>query len=256
MAEVPYEIICGDVLEELKKIPSESIDVIFTSPPYNLKNSSGNGMRGPNKGKWGNNALSLGGYEKHTDSMPRGEYVAWLREIIAECFRILKPTGALFFNHKNRVQHGLIQNHDAILEGFNVRQVIIWQRDGGINFNKGYFLPTYEVIYLMPKTAKGKDSFKLKKGANAHGDVWKISQERNNPHPAPFPVELAERVISSCEGSIVLDPFAGSGTTLVAATNLGWKSIGIDSSPSYCAFSLERLQNLDKPPQGVDELRE
>jgi len=75
---------------------------------------------------------------------------------------------------------------------------------GLINFNPGYFLPTYEVIYLI-----AKPEFKLAKKANAYGDVWEFSQENKNKHPAPFPVDLIERVISSTDAKIIIDPFNG-----------------------------------------------
>lgn len=61
--------------------------------------------------------------------------------------RLLKDDGAIFYNHKWRVQNGLIQDRREIVADFPVRQIIIWRRKGGINFNAGYFLPTYEVIY-------------------------------------------------------------------------------------------------------------
>ena len=134
-----------------------------------------------------------------------------------------------------------MQNHEEILKGFNVRQMIIWQRAGGINFNQGYFLPTYEVIYVMPKIAKGKNSFKLKKGGNKIGDVWKINQERNNPHPAPFPKKLVDNILQSCVGNLVLDPFAGSGTVAISAIDNGWNYICIDNSQEYCSQINERI---------------
>ena len=119
-----------------------------------------------------------------------------------------------------------------------VRQIIIWHRNGGINFNKGYFLPTYEVVYLITKK-----NFKLAPKANALGDVWDIGQDLNNPHPAPFPVDLIERIISSTTAKIVLDPFMGSGTTAVVAKKLERQYIGIDSSPEYCQMAEDRIKN-------------
>lgn len=242
-----HDIYNTDVLVGLGALGDETIDVIFTSPPYNLKNSTGGGMKNGKGGKWEGNALELGAYDEYDDNIPQDQYISWMRKVITECFRVLKPTGALFFNHKFRVQGGLIQDHTEMLEGFNVRQVIIWQRSGGINFNKGYFLPTYEVIYLMPKTARGKDSFQLVPKANAHGDVWTIHQERNNPHPAPWPLELPRRVLSSSLPAgrpVALDPFAGSGGLAVAAEELGWDSISIEQSSQYCDMIKGRLGEL------------
>jgi len=230
------KIICGDCVEVMKKMPEKSIDLAVTSPPYNLKNSSGNGMKDGRGGKWANAALQKG-YSHHDDCMPHEKYVAWQRECLEQMMRLLKDDGAIFYNHKWRVQDGLLQDRQDIVSGFPVRQIIIWHRNGGINFNKGYFLPTYEVIYLI-----AKKNFKLAPKSNALGDVWDIGQDLNNPHPAPFPVDLIERIISSTTAKIVLDPFMGSGTTAVAAKKLGRKYIGIDSSPEYCQMAENRIK--------------
>ena len=149
---------------------------------------------------------------------------------------VLKNDGAIFYNHKTRVQAVLLQDRYDILEGFPVRQCIIWKRKGGFNFNPGYFLPTYEVIYLI-----AKPGFKLAEGANAQGDVWDIPQERDNPHPAPFPVELAQRCIASTNAEIILDPFMGSGSTAIACEALERDWIGIDISKDYCKLAKERI---------------
>jgi len=208
------KIICGDTLKVMQNLPNDSIDLIVTSPPYNLKNSTGNGMKDGRGGKWANAAL-INGYSHHNDCMPHKEYVQWQRECLKEMVRIIPEDGAIFYNHKWRVQGGLLQDRHDIIEGFPVRQIIIWQRNGGINFNPGYFLPTYEVIYLITKP-----KFKLAKKANSNGDIWKFGQEVKNPHPAPFPIALIERCISSTNAEIILDPFMGSGTTALAAKKL------------------------------------
>lgn len=229
--------ICGDVIEVLRKMPDESVDLVVTSPPYNLKNSTGNGMKDGRGGKWSKAAL-MNGYEDHGDNMPHDEYAAWQRECLREMLRVTKEDGAVFYNHKWRVQAGLLQDRQDIVSEFPVRQIIIWRRKGGINFNAGYFLPTYEVIYLL-----AKPKFKLAPKANAYGDVWEFGQEFKNPHPAPFPVELIERIIGSTNAQIVLDPFMGSGTTAIAAMNLGRDWIGIELSKKYCDMADERVKN-------------
>lgn len=229
---------CGDCINVMSTLPEKSVRAIVTSPPYNLKNSTGNGMKDGRGGKWSNAAL-LNGYDTHEDAMPHDEYVRWQRNCLAAMMRILQEDGAIFYNHKWRVQNGLLQNRHDIVNGFPVRQVIIWQRNGGINFNRGYFLPTYEVIYLI-----AKPKFRLAPGANAMGDVWSIPQEKNNPHPAPFPLELAKRCIESVGEGPVLDPFLGSGTTAIAAQLLDIKWIGIDKSPTYCDLARQRLKQV------------
>lgn len=229
---------CGDCVDVMNKMDAESIRVIVTSPPYNLKNSTGNGMKDGRGGKWSNAAL-MKGYDNHDDTMPHDKYVAWQRKCLTAMMRVLRDDGAIFYNHKWRVQDGLLQDRQDIVSGFPVRQIIIWQRNGGINFNAGYFLPTYEVIYLI-----AKPKFKLAAKANALGDVWTIPQEKKNPHPAPFPLELAQRCIESVGHGPVLDPFLGSGTTAVAAEHLNLKWIGIDNSPAYCELAKQRLEKV------------
>lgn len=141
-------IIAGDSLQLMGNLPDESIDLIVTSPPYNLKNSTGNGMKDPRGGKWKGAAL-VNGYSHHDDNMPHEEYVSWQRACLSEMFRVLKSDGAIFYNHKWRVQNGLLQDRSDIVKDFPVRQIIIWKRKGGFNFNPGYFVPTYEVVYLI-----------------------------------------------------------------------------------------------------------
>ncbi len=226
----------GDAVEMMRQLPDESVDLVVTSPPYNLKNSTGNGMKDGRGGKWKNAAL-VNGYADHSDDMPHEQYVAWQRECLVEMMRVLKDTGAIFYNHKWRVQAGLLQDRQDIVAGFPVRQIIIWKRKGGINFNPGYFLPTYEVVYLIAK----KD-FKLAPKANAIGDVWEFTQEMNNQHPAPFPIDFALRCIQSTSAEIVLDPFMGSGTVAIAAKRLGRHFIGIEISDKYIAYAKERLE--------------
>ena len=230
------QIICGDAVEEMKKIPSNSIDIIVTSPPYNLKNSTGNGMKDGRGGKWANAALQ-NGYSNYNDNMPHEKYVKWQRDCLSEMLRIIPDDGAIFYNHKWRVQGGLLQDRADIVLGFPVRQIIIWKRSGGINFNAGYFLPTYEVIYLI-----AKPKFKLAPKANAYGDVWEFAQEMKNGHPAPFPVKLIDRIISSTNAKIVLDPFMGSGTTAISAINNNIDYVGIDISPEYCEMAKKRIR--------------
>lgn len=230
-------IINGDCLSVMKGLPDESVDLIITSPPYNLKNSTGNGMsHNTRTGKWAGAALR-NGYEVHNDNMPHEQYVKWQNDCLLEMYRLLKDDGAIFYNHKRRVQNGLLQDRDDILKGLPVRQIIIWRRKGGINFNPGYFLPTHEVIYLIPKP-----NFKLAPKANAHGDVWDFGQELNNPHPAPFPIALIDRIISSTNAKIVLDPFMGSGTTAISALSNGRNFIGIEISKQYCEMATLRIR--------------
>lgn len=232
------KIVQGDCLEVMKTLPNESFDLIVTSPPYNLKNSTGNGMKDGRGGKWENAAL-VNGYQNYDDCMPHDEYVEWQRNCLTEMMRLIPDDGAIFYNHKWRVQGGLLQNRQDIIKDFPVRQIIIWRRKGGINFNAGYFLPTYEVIYLITKP-----EFKLAPKANAYGDVWEFNQETRNPHPAPFPVTLIDRIISSTTAKNVLDPFMGSGTTAIAALINHIDYFGIELSKEYVNMANKRINTF------------
>jgi len=234
------DILCGDALEKLKKIPSESIELIVTSPPYNIRNTTGGGFkRKGGASKWKNAAL-IDGYSDHSDDLPHEEYVEWQRACLSEMWRIIPDNGAIFYNHKWRVQNGLMQDRRDIIEGFPLRQIIIWQRAGGINFNDGYFLPTYEVIYMICKP-----DFMLAPKGNLHGDVWKITQDNDNEHPAPFPIEIPDRIIGATTAKTVLDPFMGSGTTAVAAIKNGRNFVGIEISPIYIAMAAKRIHEIE-----------
>ena len=124
--------ICGDAIQEMQKIPDRSIDLIIISPPYNLKNSAGNGLKNGNSGKWANATL-INGYSNYNDDMPNEDYIKWQRNCLNEMMRLLKDDGAIFYNHKWRVQKGLLQDRREIIEGFPLRQIIIWKRKVSTN---------------------------------------------------------------------------------------------------------------------------
>ena len=234
------KIIHGDSLEVMRALPSKSVDAIITSPPYNLLNSTGNGLKkNTHCGKWVNAAIK-DGYKEYNDNMPYDEYVAWQRECVAEMVRLIKDDGAVFYNNKNRVQGGLLQDRGEIVRGFPLRQIITWKRSGAVNFNAGYYLPTTEQIYMIC----GKE-FKLVKGKNKLTDVWEIKQEMKNPHPAPFPVELIDNIVSSLQGQVILDPFAGSSTTAISCLRHGKTFIMIEKALSYCEMSKKRINGED-----------
>jgi len=232
------KIIVGDCVDVMKEIPDGSIDLVVTSPPFNLgiNKTFGSKITKNWKGKWNNSKLQSHGYDIHNDYLPEDEYILWQKRVLAECFRVIKDTGAIFYNQKWRVQKGSWVMRPEIVEGLPVRQIIIWKKAGGINFNEGYYLPTYEPVYMI-----AKPNFKLAPKVNRMGDVWDITQERKSWHPAAFPLELATRCAQSTTGNLILDPFMGSGTTGVAAKQLGKKYIGIDISKDYCAKAEARI---------------
>src|SRR5690606_37009635 len=119
----------------------------------------------------------------------------WQRHCLGAMMRVLKRNGAIFYNHKWRVQGGKYQRlADEITRGFPVRQIIIWSRVARHNFGGSFFPPAFEVVYLICKP-----EFQLSKYALKYSDVWEILPDKNNPHPAPFPLAFAERCILSAE---------------------------------------------------------
>ena len=150
--------------------------------------------------------------------------------------KMIPENGAIFYNHKWRIREGILDDRSDILSGFPVRQILIWQRAGGLNFTESHFLPTYEVIYLIAKSG-----FRLRKKSSNLGDIWKINQSHQNDHPAPFPVALPQRCIDATDARVVLDPFMGSGTTAIASIRAGRGWIGIEKSAKYCQMAKERI---------------
>ena len=235
----------GDCCEIMSRMPSESVDLIVTSPPYNLLTTTGGGIEWrKSKQPKNNRGVPVGrhpmteGYEGYGDNMPNDEYAAWQRQCLDAMMRLLTPDGAIFYVHKWRVQDGLIQDRQDIVEKFPVRQIIIWHQGVGINKNPGYFLPAYEVVYLI-----AKPDFKLAHRANELGNVWYIPRTRKETeHPCPFPLQLAQACVNSTDAKVVLDPFIGSGTTAVAAAQANRDWIGIELSETYVDMARNRIE--------------
>ena len=221
----------GDCLELMKELPSESIDLIITSPPYNLGKTH----------HTGNNRFE--GYKTYEDNMPEEEYQKWQIEVLQECFRILKHDGSLFYNHKNRIRGGVqISPYEWIfLTDFTIKQEIVWF-NGSQNFDKCRFYPMTERIYWLTKSSKTKMVNTIN-----HHDVFGVKewkpQGTKNEFKRAFPVELPQDIISCFpNANIVLDPFMGSGSTGVACVNTGRKFIGMELDPGYFEIAKNRIE--------------
>lgn len=233
---------CRDILADLGQV-----DLVVTSPPYNLGgepwphlgNWKGCTASGGHS-KWRNSSQASGGcrYASHRDDMPWSEYVNWQRCIISELWRLISPTGAIFYNHKPRVIGArLWYPTELIPPGVIHRQTVIWCRPGGVNFNPTAFVSTHEVIFIL-----APEGFRLKsKGVAGLGDVWAITPEPSD-HPAPFPVGLPLRALEATPPGTVLDAFMGSGTVGVAAARYGRDFIGIESDPGYFDMACKRIE--------------
>lgn len=233
----------GDCLERMKEIPDGSVDMVFTSPPYNLGISSGGGIKGAGTtGLWQKGTkVGLGrGYSSYDDAMPFEDYVEWQKTVISALWEKLTPDGAIYYNHKPRIQKGKLQTPlDLVpvhLRKF-VRQIVIWKRAGGINFSSSFYLPVHEWVVII-----AKPSFRLRdtKACSAK-DVWEVLPERGNEHPAPFPVELPTIALKTTKALTILDPFMGSGTTGVACRNSNRRFIGIELDPQYFGTAVNRI---------------
>jgi modification methylase len=243
----------GDCREVLPTLPA--VDLIFTSPPYNLGTTSGGGLPAYAKamghyptnsrmgkrgggGKWTGGALAYG-YEGYGDAMPHEEYVAWQQDITRLCWARLSDRGAMFYNHKPRVLAGILVSPFAyVAPELPIRQVVIWARAGGVNFNPAFYGSTHEWIVIV-----AKPDWRLRdQSASGVGDVWRFPQHAGDiDHPAPFPVQLPARAIETAAPGLVLDPFMGSGTTLIAARAAGRRAIGIEIEERYCEIAAKRL---------------
>ena len=233
----------GNCLAVMRALEAESVRVIVTSPPYNAR-WAGHG-KPPRLWRTTSRARQTPprSYPGCPDALPPEQYIAWQRECLGAMLRLLRPDGALFYNHKWRVREGLMDTTPQdIVAGFPVRQIIIWDRRNSPNVNLGYFMPTYEVIYMLAKPA-----CRLHPDMVGLGAVWRIVPESPaNRHPAPFPEELPRRCLAAVGSGPVLDPFLGSGTTAVVAERLGYDWIGIEQSEEYVTMARHRLSQVQR----------
>jgi len=244
-------VICGDALDILRKIPDNSIDMGVTSPPYNKRE---------NKKGWLVNKVV---YKGVTDNLPEEEYQRIQIDVLNELYRVIKPGGSFFYNHKIRWEKGIMLHPMDWLRKTEwvIRQEIIWDRMIAANIRGWRFWQVEERIYWLYKPERGNIIGKELKSKHALlTSIWRFPPENNNPHPAPFPISLPVRVIYSImddkKGGIIIDPYCGSGTTLIAAKILGHHYIGIDISREYVELSIRRLKNYKKEIKDVEkELR-
>lgn len=227
-----------DCLLTLGKMEDNSVDLIVTSPPYN-KGYYGQLSGNIEKKNW-NRVIN---YDSYEDCMKPEDYEQWQRNIISECIRVLKPTGSLFYNHKDIISQGLIV-HPKWVYDFKVRELIIWDRFGSPQISDRYFAPITEYVWWIVKDPKSV-YFDKEKSAYKN-NIWRVNFEKN-PHPAPFPLKLINSIVASCspQGGVIYDPFMGSGTTALSTINVGEgrSYIGSEISENYCKMAEERIKN-------------
>jgi site-specific DNA-methyltransferase (adenine-specific) len=253
-SDIGIRLYLGDVIEVLKKLPEESIDLIFADPPYNLSNDGFTCHAGRrvsvNKGKWDKSRGVEEDFQFHYN---------W----IEACKRVLKPNGTLWISG---TYHSIYACGFALQkQGWHLINDICWFKpNASPNLSCRMFTASHETLLWAKKNKKAKHVFNydLMKNGNWNGDfikkpnkqmrsVWAINTPKNGEkkygkHPTQKPETLLERIIlaSSNEGDIVLDPFCGSGTTGVVAIRYKRKFVGIDSERKYLdELAIPRLQD-------------
>lgn len=243
------KLILGDALEELKKIESNSIELIIADPPYNLNKNYGN----------------------NNDNLEFDEYLEFSRTWLKEAKRILKDNGSIYIFMGVKY----ISYIYTILEkelNLNFNSWITWYYTQGIGKRKG-FSPRHDDILMFTKhkqdfifnldniriPQKFYRSINNMRGANP-GNVWEFSHvhycnKNRKEHPTQKPEGIYERIIlaSSNEGDCVLDPFLGTGTTLRVCQQLNRKAIGIEINPEYIKLSEDRLNEAFLGFDSIDE---
>lgn len=220
-------------------MPGLEADIVVTSPPYNMgliPGGNGRGMYAPGANNKGGRFRD--GYGIHSDALPQAEYDAWQRDCLQmmwQCARL-----GVFYNHRPRVEHGVLRTPLSGDYGIPLRQIIIWDRGTGIDVNLRHFCTRQEWIMVFAKPVM----MLVDHAASGRGDVWRLGVETDkNGHPAPFPVALPETVLRSIlNGHSVLDPFMGSGTTGVACARTGHKFIGIEIEPKFFDAARRRIE--------------
>jgi site-specific DNA-methyltransferase (adenine-specific) len=233
----------GDCLEILAAIPPNSVDLVFADPPYFLSNGGitchAGKMVSVHKGDWDK---SRGPDANHEFNR------VWL----AACQRVLKPNGSIWVSGTAHVVHSVGFAMQQL--GFKLLNDISWVKPNPPpNLSCRYFTHATETIIWAAKDKKSRHTFnyKLMKETNRGKQmksVWEIRpperwEKRFGKHPTQKPVALLERILlaSTNEGDLVLDPFAGSSTTLLAALCLRRKALGCELSAEFLTLSLRRL---------------
>ena len=261
---VENKTICGDTFNVLKFLPAASFDLIFADPPYNLTKN------------FGSNTFKQTSLD---------EYETWLDSWLKDCVKLLKPTGSIYICGDWRSASAIQR---AGLKYFNLRNRITWEREKGrgakANWKNAaediwYFTASDDYVFnlenvktkrrvLAPYKENGKPkdweegekgNFRLTHPSNLWTDLtvpfW--SMPENTPHPTQKPEKLLAKIIlaSTNENDLILDPFAGSGTTAVAAKKLNRKFICIEADENYCLITEKRLASAenDKTIQGFSD---
>lgn len=221
----------GDCISTLQSLDDETFDAIITDPPFSsgARTDAGKAMRGGMQrgAKWNDAWFSH-------DNMATHGFVYLMRLLGVEAFRTLKNGGTGHFFIDWRMYPNLYGALES--SGWQVKNLVVWDKQ---HFGMGTnYRNQHELIIYAEKS--GQFDFRRKN----LGNVLQVKRTQEGNHPTEKPCELIRILIDAVTepNGIILDPFAGSGTTLVAAKNLGRKAIGIEISKDYCQIAVERLK--------------
>ena len=232
----PNSYSVGDAVEFLRRLGRQGVDigVVATSPPYN------HGLR-PRNGStnWQASKLAQQGYPADNDNLPRAEYVRRQRAFLDAALKLVGDGGVICYQHKPVHRKLQVNLQQDILDGYPLRQLIIWDRGSSNNHDSSLYPPSYEFVAIIAgkRWRLTGDSYDA---ARQWGAVWKIPPASGNDHEAPFPLELARRMVLAGNGRAVADPYAGSGTVGHAAAALGIDFYLNDISRRYAYDFSER----------------
>jgi site-specific DNA-methyltransferase (adenine-specific) len=227
----------GDCREIMPSLSAGSVHVGITSPPYNKGIRWEGSYQGP-PSAGGKARRFRDGYGTFSDAMPRSEYCEWQRASLTDFWRLIGDDGAIFYNHKPRIVDGILWTPLSLNPDLPLRQIIQWNTGAGVNFMPTAFMPAHEWILMF-----ARPSFRLaSREKSGLTDVWTIPPAMSTQdHSCPFPIQLPTRIIGAAGARNVLDPFMGTGTTLVAAKTAGIPAIGIDLHERFCEIAAARL---------------
>jgi DNA modification methylase len=219
---------CGDCLNILPKFLDQNIDLIITSPPYNLGDNHHTGNKR---------------HKAYDDNSDELEYQRQQLDFLNLCFDVLDKNGSIFYNHKNRIKKGKqITPYEWILKSnFIVKQEIVWINRSQ-NFDKIRFYPFTERVYWLAKDSKTK----LYNAIN-HYDVfdwkeWKPVGTKGN-HTRAFPEKMVEDILKCfSQSQVICDPYMGSGTVGIVSKQLNKNFIGIEKDQQYFKMAKERIE--------------
>ena len=223
-------VYCGDSQVLIKNLADDSIDIIITSPPYNLGNDHHTGNKRHNP---------------YDDNLPENEYQASQIAMLNEMHRVLKPNGSLFYNHKVRIKKGQAIHPMCWINNtpFVLQQEIVWVNRSQ-NFDKRRFYPWTERVYWLTKQPNIKLQNIINKPDYFTWDDWKPVGTKES-HTRAFPEKMVEDILSCFpESEIVFDPYVGGGTTCCVAKKMKKRFIGFDINPDYCELSTEKIRSI------------